>query len=79
MWDLKRDDASELTNQKEALRTSLWLLVGRMGEGVVRELGMGMHTMQYLKWVTNNVLLYSPEDSARCYVAAWMGGGFGGE
>ena len=41
MWDLKRDDASELTNQKEALRTSLWLLVGRMGEGVVRELGMG--------------------------------------
>ena len=79
MWALKRDDASELTNQKEALRTSLWLLVGRMGEGVVRELGMGTYTVQRLRWVTNKVLLYSPGDSARCCVAARMGGGFGGE
>ena len=33
----------------------------------------------YLKWKTNKNLLYSTGNSAQCYVAAWMGGGFGGE
>ena len=33
----------------------------------------------YLKWITNKDLLYSTWNSAQCYVAAWMGGGFGGE
>ena len=32
-----------------------------------------------LKWVTNKDLLYSTENSAQCYVPAWMGGEFGGE
>ena len=32
-----------------------------------------------LKWITNKVLLYSTGNSAQCYVAAWMGGEFGGE
>ena len=32
-----------------------------------------------LKWITNKVLLYSTGNSAQCYVAAWMGGGFWGE
>ena len=28
----------------------------------------------YLKWITNNVLLYSTGNSAQCWVAAWKGG-----
>ena len=38
-----------------------------------------MYTMLYLKWITNKDLLYSTWNSAQCYVAAWMGGGFVGE
>ena len=29
--------------------------------------------MQYLKWITHKVLLYSTRNSTQCYVAAWMG------
>ena len=38
-----------------------------------------MYTVLYLKWITNKDLLYSTWNSAQCYVAAWMGGEFGGE
>ena len=34
---------------------------------------MDMYTLLYLKWITDKALLYSMENSARCYVAAWMG------
>jgi len=40
---------------------------------------MDVYTLLYLKWITNKDLLYSTETSAQCYVAAWMGGDFGGE
>ena len=40
---------------------------------------MDMYTLLYLKWTTNKVLLYSTGNSAQCFVAAWMGGEFGGE
>ena len=33
----------------------------------------------YLKWTTSKHWLYRTGNSAQCYVAAWMGGGFGGE
>ena len=36
-------------------------------------------TLLYLKWITNKDLLYHTGDSAQCYVAAWMGGEFGGK
>ena len=49
------------------------------GEGIVRELGINMYTLLYLKWMTNKDLLYSTGNSAQCYVAAWMGGAFRGE
>ena len=52
---------------------------GRIGEGIVREFGMDMYTLLYLKWITNKDLLYGIGNSAQCYVAAWMGGEFGGE
>ena len=31
---------------------SLWLLGGEIGEWIVRELGMDMYTLLYLKWRT---------------------------
>ena len=53
--------------------------MGLRGEGVVREFGMDMYTLLYLKWITNKDLLYSTGNFAQCYVATWMGGEFGGE
>ena len=43
------------------------------------ESGINMYTLQYLKWRANKNLLYSIGNSVQCYVAAWMGGVFGGE
>ena len=40
---------------------------------------MDIHTLLCLKYITNKDLLYSTCNSAQCYVAAWMGGEFGGE
>ena len=50
-----------------------------MEEEIVRELGIDMYTLLYLKWITNKDLLYSTWNSAQGYVAAWIGGEFGGE
>ena len=36
--------------------------------GIVREFGMDMYTLMYLKWITNKDLLYSTENSAQYYV-----------
>ena len=44
-----------------------------------REFGIDMYTALYLKWITNKDLLSSTGNAAHCYVAAWMGGEFGGE
>ena len=38
---------------------------------------MDMDTLLCLKWMTSKDLLQSTGGSARCYVAAWMGGGSG--
>ena len=32
-----------------------------------------------IKWTTNKDLLYITRNSAQCFVAAWVGGGFGGQ
>ena len=48
-------------------------------EGTVREFKINMCTVLYLKSITNKDLLYSTENSAQCYVAAWMGEEFRGE
>jgi len=58
---------------------NLWLPGERIGEGIVREFGMDMYTLLYLKWITHKDILYSTGNSAQCYVAAWMGGESGGE
>jgi len=49
------------------------------GEEIVREFGMDIYTLLYLKWITNKDLLYSTQNCAQCYAAAWTGGEFGGE
>ena len=54
---------------------NLWLLGGR----IVREFGMDMYILLYLKWITNKDLLCSTGNSAECYVAVWMEGEFGGD
>ena len=49
------------------------------GEVIVRDFGMVMDTLLYLKWIINKDLLYSTGNSAQRYVAARMEGEFGGE
>ena len=49
------------------------------GGGIVREFGMNMYTLLYLKWITNKDLLYSMGNSAQCDMAARMRGEFRGE
>ena len=46
-------------------------------EGIIREFGMDMYTLLYLKWITNKDLVYSTWNSAQCYSEAWLGGEFG--
>ena len=46
---------------------------------MVREFGISMYTLLYLKCITNKDLLYITENSSHYYVTAWMGGKFGGE
>ena len=48
-------------------------------EGTVRDLGTDMYTLLYLEWVTKKDLLYSTGNSVQCYVAARVGGDFGGD
>ena len=82
MWNLKRNDTNEFIYKTEAdsqtSRMSLWLLGEGWGEGTIREFGMDMYTQLYLKGITKKHLLISTWNSAQYYVAAWMGGEFGG-
>ena len=80
MWNVKRNNTNELTYKTETdLQTENKLTVARR-EGEDRtDFGMDMYTVLYLKWMTIKDLLYSPWNSAQCYVASWMGGEFEGE
>ena len=49
-----------------------------MRDRIVREFGIDMYTLLYLKCITNKDLLYSMWKSVQCYVAAWVRGEFGG-
>ena len=64
--------------QKQTHRLRKWTY-GCQREETVREFGMVMYTLLYLKWITNKDLLHSPWNSAQCNVAAWLGVGFGRE
>ena len=67
-----------LTKQKKTHRLRKWIY-SCQGKETAREFGKIMYTLLYLKWITNKDLLYNIWNSAQCYVAAWMGGEFGGE
>ena len=57
---------------------NLWLLTGRLGIGIDWEFGMDLYTLLYLKQITKKDLRYSTGNSVQCYLAAWVGGEFGG-
>ena len=60
--------------------TNLWLPGAEEdGERIIREFGIDTYTLLYLKCKTDMELLYNKANSARSYVAAWMGGEFRGE
>ena len=67
-------------NRLTAFKKKLMPARGKVQEeGVVREFGVGMYTLWYLKWITDKALLYGMENSAHCYAGAWMGREFEGE
>jgi len=79
MCNLKRNDTNEVTYKTETdkdFENELMVMGkrGRKGERIVREFGVGLYTVLYLKWIINKDLLYSTWNSAQHYVAAWMGG-----
>ena len=49
----------------------------RVAPSIVREFEMDVHTLPYLKWITNKDFMYRAGSSARHCVAAWMGEGWG--
>ena len=50
-----------------------------MGESIVKEFGIKIYMVLYLKWISNKDLLCSTWNSGDCSVAAWMGEEFRGE
>ena len=59
------------TKQKQThrLREQTYGYQGEGWEGgIVREFGIDMYTLLYLKWITNKDLLYSTGNSAQYYV-----------
>ena len=44
------------------------IMVASGGERIVRESGMDMYTLLYLKWITNKDLLHNTGNSVQCYV-----------
>ena len=67
-----------LMKQKETHRLRKQIH-GCQVEGIARDFEKVMSTLLYLKWITNENLLYSTWNSAQGYVPDWMGEGFGGE
>ena len=75
---MRHDRVTEHSTHETLSEKNRTAHLGRM-EGRDREFGIDMYTFLCLKWITNKVLLYSTWNSAQCYVAAWIGGEFGGE
>ena len=85
MSNLKRNDINELTykaqrdSETHRFREQTYGCMGKeWEEKILREFGVGIYTLLYLKWIANKDLLYSTRNSAQCYVAVWMGRGFEG-
>ena len=59
---VKHNRLTELENEVMVISRERW------EEGTVREFGMHMYTLPYLKWITSKDLLYSTGNSAQYYV-----------
>ena len=78
---LKNDKNELIYETEQTYRLREWTYSchgGRMGK-TDRQFGISINSLLYLKWLTNKDLLYSMVNSAQCYVAAQIGGKFGGE
>ena len=77
---LKRNDTNVLTyrterdsqTEKTNLRLPGWR--GQEVGGIVREFGMVLYALLYLKLIIDKDLLYSTWNSAQCFVTAWVEG-----
>ena len=49
------------------------------GKWIVRDFGVDMYTLLYLKRITSKDPRHNTWNSAQCFVVAWMGGEFGRE
>ena len=75
MWNLKKKLYKSTYLQSRKRLTENTLMVARVGgggqgEGTVKEFGMDMHTLLYLKWIANKDPVYSTWNSDQCYVVA---------
>ena len=66
--EIKKEIRENLETHRH--RMNLRLPERRMWGGTVRKFGIDMYTLLYLQWMMNKDLLYSPWNSAQCYVAA---------
>ena len=67
MWNLKEKTNEFISKTERDSDTENKLTVTR-GEGIVREFGINMYPLLYLKWITEKDLLYSTGNSAQYYV-----------
>jgi len=63
VWNLKRSDTKELTKQKWTHRLTEGTYACQ-GEGLVREFGIHVYTLLYIKWVTRLLWCLSGKDSS---------------
>lgn len=72
---MDRSSYVQNTNRRTDLMNELTVAGGRVG-GTVREFGVDVYTLLYLKCVAK-ALLDSKRPLAQCYGAAWTGGELG--
>ena len=64
MWNFIRNDTNKciykIERDTQTQRRNIWLPGGKdEGKGIVRESGINVYTLIYLKWITSKDLLYS--------------------
>ena len=73
MQNLERNDTNELIYKTETDLGNEFMVmwVGKEGKSIVREFGINMYTLLYLKWI-NKYLLYSTRNFAKyCVTTKW--------
>ena len=71
LYEIKKNATDKKTQNIWRNRTKWIFLIKKYN------IRIDMHTLPYVKWITNKELLYSTGNSAQCYVAAWKGGVLG--